>query len=113
MFGELQWPAGCSSAQGDQGDIFMAGTQRRYPKEEFARRGDAMYESAVKPHLKPADEGRFVAVDIETGEYEIADDLLEASDKLHARLPQAQPWVVRVGSRYVLRIGGSSLRGTP
>jgi hypothetical protein len=29
----------------------MASTQRRYSKEEFARRGDALIESKVRPHL--------------------------------------------------------------
>lgn len=30
-------------------------TQRRYPKEEFGRRGDAIYEQKIRPHLKPRD----------------------------------------------------------
>lgn len=46
-------------------------TQRRYSKEEkeeFARRGDAIYEKKIRPHLKPGDKGKYVAIDIETGE---------------------------------------------
>ena len=42
----------------------MATTRRRYSKEEFARRGDAIYESAVRPNLSPEDTGKFVAIDI-------------------------------------------------
>jgi len=49
----------------------MSSTQRRYSKEEFARRGDAVFESGVRPHLKPEDNGKFVAIDIESGAYEI------------------------------------------
>jgi hypothetical protein len=50
----------------------MASTGRRYPKEEFARRGDAIYEKEVRPKLATGDKGKFAAVDIETGEYEIS-----------------------------------------
>ena len=90
----------------------MASTKRRYPKEEFARHGDAIYETSIRPHLKPEDDGKFVAVDIDTGEYEMDADELTAGDRLHARLPQAQIWMVRVGSRYVHRFGGRDRRST-
>jgi len=90
----------------------MASTQRRYSKEEFARRGDAIYDSDVCPHLKPEDDGKFVAIDIETGAYEIETDELTASDRLRARVPQAQVWLVRAGSPYVHRFGGRELRSS-
>jgi hypothetical protein len=91
----------------------MASTKRRYSKEEFARRGDAIYDSVVRPHLTPADEGKFAAIDIETGTYEIGADELEATDRLRARVPDAQIWLVRIGSRYLHRFGGREQRGTP
>ncbi len=89
----------------------MASTQRRYSKEEFARRGDAIYDSDVRPHLKPEDDGKFVAIDIETGAYEIETDELAACDRLRVRVPQAQIWLVRAGSPYLHRFGGRELRG--
>jgi len=91
----------------------MASTKRRYSKEEFARRGDAIYERDVRPHLKPEDDGKFVAIDIESGAYEMDEDEMAADDRLHARLPQAQVWMVRVGSRYVHRFGGRDTRSKP
>ncbi len=90
----------------------MAATNRRYSKEEFARRGDAIYENNVAPHLEPEDEGKFAAIDIEGGTYEIDVDELAACDKLNARVPDAQTWLVRVGSRYLHRFGGREKRGT-
>lgn len=86
--------------------MIVASTKRRYSKEEFARRGDALYEKEIRPHLKPRDKGKFVAIDIETGAYEIATDELVACDRLNARIPDAQTWLVKVGSRYVVRFGG-------
>jgi hypothetical protein len=88
----------------------MAGIERRYSKEEYARRGDEMYEQKVRPHLKPSDAERVVAIDIETGEYEIADSDVDASRQLRARIPNAQSWLVRVGSRYVHRFGGRTAK---
>jgi hypothetical protein len=61
--------------------------------------------------LKPEDKGRFVALDIDTSDFEIDDDELAACDRLRARLPAAQIWLVRVGSRYVHRFGGREKRG--
>ena len=57
----------------------------RYSKAEFARRGDEIYDRDISPHAGPADEGKFVVINIETGEYEVGRDELVASDRLLAR----------------------------
>jgi len=88
----------------------MAKRGPRYSKEEFARRGDELYERVVKPHLKKKDKDRFVAIDIETGEWEIGDDEIEVADRLEARIPDPQPWMVRVGRGYVHSFGGREIR---
>jgi hypothetical protein len=75
----------------------MRSVKRRYSKEEFARRGETIHEKEILPKLKPKDVGKFLAIDIETGEYEIAADEMKAGDKLRARLPDAQIWMVRIG----------------
>lgn len=83
------------------GDNDMIDIQPRYSKEEFARRGDEIYERDIRSHLKPDDKGKFVLIDIETGAYEIDTNEMAASDRLVARHPEAQVWMVRVGYRYV------------
>lgn len=77
----------------------------RYSKEEFARRGDEIYNRVVRPLLKKEDEGKFVVIDIETEAFEIDSDELAASDRLLSRYPNAQVWVTQVGSRYARRFG--------
>ena len=62
----------------------MATAKRRYGKEEFAQRGDAIYENDIHPQLKAGDEGKFAAIDVESGAHEIAVDELEACDRLRA-----------------------------
>jgi hypothetical protein len=77
----------------------------RYSKEEFAQRGDEIYERDIRPQVEATHHGQFVAIDIETGAYEVDADELAASDRLVARLPNAQIWLHRVGFRYVRRFG--------
>ena len=62
----------------------MSVSKPRYSKEEFARRGDEIYDRDISPDVEPADEGKFVVIDIETGEYEVDQDELAASDRLLA-----------------------------
>ena len=79
--------------------------QPRHSKSDFAQQGDAIYEREVEPQLAPEDAGKFVAIDIESGAYEIGRDELSASDRLLARRPGAQVWLRRIGSRYAHRFG--------
>ncbi|HEV3238587.1 MAG TPA: hypothetical protein VGZ25_16490 [Gemmataceae bacterium] len=88
----------------------MASTKRRYSKEEFARRGDAIYEKDILPKLAAKDVGKFLAIDIETGEYAIAADEMKAGDKPLARLPEAQIWMVRIGYAATHSFGGRQVR---
>lgn len=81
--------------------------QPRYSKEEFARRGQTIYEQRVRAQVEKGNSGRIVAIDIETGEFEVADDPLAASDQLFARCPDAQPWLIRIGHRALHRFGAS------
>jgi len=80
-------------------------TEPRYSKEDFAQRGDEIYERQVGPEVETHNEGKFVAIDIETGAYEIDADELVASDRLLARHPEAQVWLRKIGSRYVRHFG--------
>ncbi len=89
----------------------MVNNKRRYSKEEFARRGDALVESKVRPNLKAADENKFVAIDIETGEYELDANEMTAVSRLRRRVRDPQIWLVNVSSGYLHRFGGHGLRG--
>ena len=76
-----------------------------YDRDEIARIGDEIYERKVLPNLGPEDEGKFVLIDVQTGDYEVDRDEIAASDRLLARYPDAQVWTRQVGSRYARRFG--------
>lgn len=88
----------------------MAVRQPRYSKEEFAQRGDLIYQTQIRPQVEADNHGKIVAIDIETGDYEIADSPMLAVDRLYERNPDVQPWVIRIGYRAVFRFGSRSLR---
>jgi hypothetical protein len=79
--------------------------QPRYSKEEHARRGSDLYEQHVRPQVEAGNRGRIVALDVDSGAFEVADDTLTASQRLLARCPDAQIWCVRVGHLAVHRFG--------
>ncbi len=60
--------------------------KRRYAKEEFAQRGNKIYQESVRWVVEDGNKGRIVAIDIESGAYEI-DDVLAATRRLYARCP--------------------------
>ena len=88
----------------------MAVAKRRYSKSEFARRGDALVEDKVRPHLTAADEDKFVAIDIESGEYELDKNEMKAADRLRRKVPDPQIWLVHVTAGYLHRFGGHGRR---
>jgi hypothetical protein len=91
----------------------MVVRQPRYSKEEFALRGDEIYELQVRPQVEEGNHGKIVAIDIKTGVFEVADDLLMASKRLSAKVPDAQTWFVRIGHSAVDHFGARSLRTKP
>jgi hypothetical protein len=91
----------------------MAVRQPRYSKEEFAQRGDALYESQIRSQVETGNHGKIVAIDIETGAFEVADDVVTASKRLLSILPDAQTWFVRIGHQAVYHFGARSLRTKP
>ena len=88
----------------------MTALEPRYSKEEFARLGQERYDRDIRPHIKASDAGKFAAVDIETGLYEVDSDDYTATERLLVRQPQAQIWLLRVGHRAAYRIGMFPMR---
>ena len=91
----------------------MTVRQPRYSKEEFARRGHEVYESQVRSQIEEGNHGKIVAIDIETGAFEVADDSLTAAKQLLIRFPDAHIFGIRIGHRAVHRFGFRSPSVSP
>lgn len=83
----------------------------KYSQEEFEHRGQTWYEQQIRSQVDPDQRGKIVAIDVDTGEFEVGENTLSAAQRLLARRPESQMWFVRVGHIAVDRIGfaGSTL----
>lgn len=82
----------------------MTINQLRYSQEEFARRGNEIYESQIRPQIdEESDRGKIVSMSIETGAFELAKDTMTASDRLLESYPDDQIWRIRIGYKGVHR----------
>ena len=85
--------------------------RERRPKEETARLGEEIYRLDVKAQVEVGHDGEYVAIDVDSRHWAVAESELAASDILLAQCPNASDvWLLRVGYRAVARIGGGSLR---
>ena len=74
--------------------------------EERAAFAETLYREHIRPTLTDADIGRFIIIDVNSGEYEIDDDDAQASHRLHRRLPDAFGYGIRVGYTAAYFFGG-------
>lgn len=82
---------------------------KKYAADEVARRAKELYERRIRESVEPEQAGRYLVVDVESGDYEIADEALAATRALRARKPSATTYLIRVGRTAAFRIGGRSL----
>lgn len=75
--------------------------------EEIDRLGEQLYQSRLRPILEiPENIGRLVSIDVESGDYEIGDDLIASGKRLHERHPNSLLYGVRIGYNAVFAVGG-------
>ena len=73
---------------------------------EIGRRGQALYDQKIRPLVEQDHRGKFLILDVNTGDYEIDAEDLTASERLLARRPEALLFGVRIGHRAAYRLGG-------
>ncbi len=76
-------------------------------REDVAAVGRAIYKKAILPLMEDDDKGRVVVIDVNSGDYEVADDDATALFRLLERQPDAFTWTERVGYPVAHRIGSS------
>ena len=64
---------------------------------EISALGKLIYRRKIRPLMSEKDIGKFVYVDVISGEYEIAENMLDATHKLRKRVPEACGYMIRVG----------------
>jgi hypothetical protein len=85
-------------------------TQILLSEEEVDRMGDALYEQLRSKVETEENIGKLISIDTETGDHEIAEDLLIAGKRLQARHPNAKMVGKRIGYNAVYTVGGALTR---
>ena len=85
--------------------------EMKYSGEEIGRRGQEIYEQRLRAHVEnEGNIGKIISIDVESGDYEIADDLLVSGKRLQQRRPNALMYGKRIGYDAVYAVGGSLVR---
>jgi len=71
--------------------------QTHYTPEEVAARGEALYAERIRTNVEAAHKGKFIVVDIETGDFEVDSDDLTATKRALAKRPDAVLYGLRIG----------------
>ena len=66
--------------------------------EQIAKLGMEIYAQTIMPQLLPAHKGKYVAIDVHSGDFEVNSDSYAAFAKLKEREPSADVWLERAGS---------------
>ena len=64
--------------------------------------GARIYDS-LRSELEPRHHGKYIVIDVDSGEYEIDAEHLAASDRAHAKHPGGRFYVARIGIPFRIR----------
>ena len=104
------FPAGCYNRAGCEPPFARWEKTRDEIPAPLQQRGTcppwhSPLQQQVRPQVEAGNHGRIVALDVDTGAFEVAEDTLTASRRLLALHPDAQIWCVRIGHPAVHRFG--------
>lgn len=85
----------------------------RYTSDEVVQRGQTLYDQQIRAKVEASHQGKFLVLDIETGEYEIDTNELAALKRAKAKNPDAALYLLRVGSSTAYKLGRRSLVTPP
>jgi hypothetical protein len=85
----------------------------RYSTDEIVARGKEIYENQLKSKLESQNFGKFLVIDIETGEYEMDEDDLSAAVRAYKKNPNGARYEMQIGYPVSGTIGNAFLSAMP
>ena len=82
----------------------------KYSYEEVRDRGKKIYEERIKRLVEPDKNGKFIVIDIDSGDFEVDAKILVASRRLRERCPDSVLYRVKAGLGAAYRMGWRSVR---
>ena len=74
--------------------------------DEIVDRGEAIYRERLQAQLEPENVGKFLVIDIDTGEYEMGPEYLPLTDAMMDANPAAVLCILKIGYPAAVRMGG-------
>ena len=78
----------------------------RLSGEEIVKRGQAAYNEKIRTEVEAGNKGKFLVINVETGEYEMDADDVAAAKRARSRFPDAPLFSMRIGYPGAYRLGG-------
>ena len=75
--------------------------------DEVARRAEDLYYRDIRPKVMPQEKGKFLTLDIYSGDYEIDEDGLSANKRLRTRRPGGEFFCIRIGYTAANKMSGT------
>lgn len=67
----------------------------------LAERGEKIYSSFLKRQLEPKHVGKFVAIEVDSGDYFVGSSILDATDKARKKYERRVFYIKRIGYQFV------------
>ena len=80
---------------------------QQYTNGEIGRIGTEIYRRQIRDKVMPQHKGKFLILDIESGDYEIDEDDSKAEEILRARRPNGVFLGLRIGYKSAYTLAGS------
>lgn len=74
--------------------------------QDIARRGQALYESRICAVVEAEHKGKFLVLDVDSGDYEIDAEDIMAMKRARAKHPDAVFYIARIGVTAAYNPGG-------
>ncbi len=82
---------------------------RELERQEFVEKAKSLYEQVIQPKLSERENGHFIAVEPDSGDYFIGETGREAVEKAQSKYPEKVFYLARFGYQTAYSLGG--LRG--
>src|SRR4249920_172111 len=74
-----------------------------WTSKEISRRGRKLYDREISKKVERNHRGKFLVIDVETGDYELDEDMVAAGERLRERRPDSLSYLVRIGHRAAIK----------
>ena len=88
----------------EQADLLRRANEISSVRNDIIQRGQALYNQRLRAQLETTQGGKFLVIDVDTGNYEIDENDLAAIRRAQANRPDAPLYLMRIGAPAAYRL---------